>query len=329
MEDLKVCEITNDKLPDVQKSKLGFHKIPIKKVGVRNIRVPFKLFIKNGKENFSTIATVSSYCDLNEEVKGINMSRIARTLNDILRNNDNKGFKSLEEYAIKLKDAHGADNIFTKAKFKYIYKIMTPASNINSYEPVDVIFESTMFGNKITNYITVEKVGMSLCPCSKEMSLLKNNLNEETLNKLKENLSDKEYEFIMRSGFGAHNQKSIVNIKIEVNNDNLIYIEDLIDIIDSSVSTGTFSVLKREDEKYITEVSYLGGYIDDNKKFIEIKNAGPKFVEDIARDAANQLNNLLAKNKINDYVVVVNNQESIHSDEIVATAILSAGINLI
>ena len=313
-------------LPDIQKSNEGFKKIPIDKVGVRNIKIPLVLSRKDSNEPFHTIATVSSYCDLVEDVKGINMSRIGRTIFEELKENSEKirRFEDLKNFVKKLKEAHNTDNIYIKIKFPFIYKNVTPITNIESYENVDVEFETTLIGDELRNYIKVKAIEMALCPCSKEMSSLMNNITHDELNeiiKLSRPLKDK----ISKAGFGAHNQKSEIEVKVETNG--IVYIEDLIELIKKGASSPTWSILKRPDEKYVTEISYMGGYFDENKKYIKVPNSGPKFVEDISRDIAHLLNELL-DNKIKDYIIIVNNQESIHSSDIMATSILSCGRNL-
>lgn len=317
------------KLPDIQKSTDGFPKIPINKVGVRNIVVPLKIRNYNG-EIFSTIANISSYCNLNENLKGINMSRITRTINDVIGDGKEIGFASLEKFVYKLKEAHGADDVYIKASFDYIYESHSPITHILSYEPVEVSFESHLIGDDVKNYLTVKSIEMSLCPCSKEMSLLKNNLTLEESKLLNDAISKGDRQFkekLHNAGFGAHNQKSIVEVIIEIRNGEMLWIEDIIKIIKNSVSSETYTTLKRPDEKYVTEKSYMAAYIDDNNNLIYTKSGGPKFVEDISRMIAYQLNNMLDKS-ISDYMIIVNNQESIHSSDIMATSILSAGRRL-
>jgi len=315
-------------LPDMQSTQTGFPKIPIEKVGVRGIVVPITLYKKSGGL-FSTTATVSSYCSLVENIKGINMSRISRTINDVLsKQPHNIGFVNLNEFVTELKHAHGADDVYIKAEFKYLMELVSPVTQLPSYEPVDVIMESVLKTidnvSVLKTYLTVSSTEMSLCPCSKEMSSLMNNLNESELEEISK-LSQHTVNKLKLSGFGAHNQKS--NITVTVESDKIFYIEDLVDIIKQSSSCPTFIVLKRPDEKWVTEVSYTGGYFDDSKSFVKVGSEdqyGPKFVEDISRLIAEKLNKLL-DNEINDYVIVVNNEESIHSGDLQATSILTAG----
>lgn len=314
------------KLPDVQKESVNFYKIPVNKVGVRNNKIPFKLKTKNG-EDFVTIATISSYCNLVPTLKGINMSRISRSLNEVL-SRDNHGYYNLDAFLTTLKKNHGAENVWIKAYFDYIIKDQSPISKLNSFEPVKVIFESKLVGGKLKKYITIKTTEMSLCPCSKEMSLLINNLSDsekDDLNQIQNNsLKNK----IKMSGFGAHNQKSIIEITVEVFDKNIVWIEDLVDIAHKGSSCQTYTTIKREDEKYITEVSYLSGYFNEKLDFIKVEGGGPKFVEDITRDIAVELNKMMINSTIKDYVVVVSNKESIHSEEIEAVATINAGKDL-
>jgi len=320
----------------MQKCTDGFPKIPISKVGIRNIELPIKVYTKDSvaSRSFSTIATISSYCDLVEGVKGINMSRISRTIFDIFK--EPRGFilDMAEECVYALQKAHDTDDIYLKVKFKYPFIHNSPISkDLKSPEIVDVEIETTLVNNILKKYLTVDVVGMSLCPCSKEMSLLINNLTEEerTLFDVWDSNADDLWPTmkslvskLKKAGFGAHNQKSFVKIKVEVRDD-IVWIEDLVNLVYRCTSAPTFSVLKRPDEKWVTEVSYMGGYYDDNKQFVEVPDAGPKFVEDISRQCAEKLNEMCA---VKDYVVVVRNQESIHSGDIEAVAVLSAGKEL-
>jgi len=318
------------KVDDIQAQTDGFPKIPINKVGVRNIQIPFTLQIKGSKQLFHTVARVSSYCDLGKEKKGINMSRISRSINEFVPK-----FGKYEEVikAVRaLKKNHNSKSAWIKIKFTYIIESSSPLTQQKSYEPVEVEMECYVDENdRIRNFITVESTEISLCPCSKNMSLLINNLTKEekewfTNATIPESLRTK----IMNAGFGAHNQKSIIRVTVEVNGNNTIWIEDIVEIIQRNSSCQSFTTLKRGDEKYVTEVSYMGGYYDEDGNFIPSKNNnGPKFVEDIGRDIANELNKWLNEQHIIlDYCIVTENQESIHSGDISAVSIIYPGKEL-
>lgn len=325
-------------LPDMQKCTDGFPRIPINKVGVRNIECLISLYAKDENTVFTSMATISSYCDLVEGVKGINMSRIARSIFDTFKNTTGYVTDISEACAVRLQEAHGTNDAYLKIKFKYPIQSRAPLTpSLEAPEIIDVTIETHLKENVLRQYLTVEMVAMSLCPCSKEMSLLVNNLDDEERVLFQKLRHDGDYYWptmqslmdkIERAGFGAHNQKSRIKITVELLPKKIVWIEDLVRLINNSASAPVFSVLKRPDEKYVTEVSYMGGYYDSDYKWVEVANAGPKFVEDIARQAADQLNPLMSSGRIEDYVIVVSNQESIHSNNIEAVAVLSAGKNL-
>lgn len=326
-------KITAELLPDMQKTETGFYKKRIAKVGVRGIKQYIPILMKDGTVQ-TVLANISSYCSLDETFKGINMSRITRTINNVLKENPN-GFRGLEQFVKELAEAHKSPDVYIKASFRMLMDKSTPMTELYSQEPIDVIIESQFRNKEYKTYLRVESVAMSLCPCSKEMSQLRNNITEEekqlieglklTDNPVAHSLHDK----IMMSGYGAHNQRSHIDIKVEISKDlpKTMWIEDLYEIANIASSCHTRSVLKRPDEKYETEVSYLGGYFDDDKEFVEVPGNGPKFTEDIARDVAEQLDKEL-DSSIKDYVIVVNNEESIHTGEIMATSVLNAGREL-
>lgn len=318
-------------MKDIQAEKSGFPTIPIGKVGIKNIELP--VWIKNHDGEFiSTIANISSYCDLIEDVKGINMSRIPRTIFDVFKPSNKELITDLSEKVVHaLQFAHETSDVYFKARFKYPFYQKSPMTDLPSPEVVNVVVETVLKNKEVKRYLTVEMVGMSLCPCSKEMSLLMNNLTaEETFALADAGLPLSLKEKLDEAGFGAHNQKSYVNVKIEMIGH--FNIEELIKIINTSVSTKVFSVIKRPDEKFVTEMSYMGGYIDENKKLVKVDlpglHPGPKFVEDIARQLAEEINKNYLDRSIKDYAIVIRNQESIHSNEIEAVAVLTAGRDL-
>lgn len=327
-------KITAELLPDMQKTETGFYKKRIAKVGVRGIKQYIPIQMKDGSTQ-KVFANISSYCSLDETFKGINMSRITRTINKVLKENPN-GFRGLEAFVKDLAEAHNSPDVYIKAKFRMLMNGETPMTDLYSQEPIDVIIESVYHNGQYKTYLRVESVAMSLCPCSKEMSQLRNNITDDERQLIEElKLTDNPtahslYDKIMMSGYGAHNQRSHIDIKVELMKDSpkTMWIEDIYKIANIASSCYTRSVLKRPDEKYETEVSYLGGYFDDDKKFVEVPGNGPKFTEDIARDVAEQLDKELDVS-IKDYVIVVNNEESIHTGEIMATSVLNAGREMI
>ena len=329
-------------MPDVQNTRKDFYATPIKKVGVRNVEVPILVWQRDENKAIQVHATFSAYVELNDESKGINMSRCGRVIMAEAKRHmdvdvaDMKAptFNLMESIAKELQKAHASKTAYVKCRFAYPSWTKVYASKLDTVEYVDIIWEAIADGDEITELMTVENVGISLCPCSKEMSLLKNNLSadERTIydkwQKEAHHWPAMEGIFskIEKAGFGAHNQRSHVAVTVQLIPGQQLWFEDLINITNLSFSAPIRAILKREDEKVEGELAYLGGFYDDTG-FNEIEGTGPKFVEDISRDAAKQLDSLL-DSQIRDYVVIVRNDESIHSRALEAVAVLTAGRNL-
>mgnify|MGYP001178347194 FL=1 len=336
------CVFNKDCMPDVQNTRKDFYATPIKKVGVRNVEAPILVWQKDEGKAIQVHATFSAYVELTEDSKGINMSRCGRVIMAEAKRHmvanvaDMKSptFNLMESIVKELQKAHDSKTAYVKCRFAYPSWTKVYASKLDTVEYVDVIWEAIADGDDVTELLTVENVGISLCPCSKEMSLILNNLNsheKEVWRNVRNTLMDDpaSHELIKkieRAGFGAHNQRSHVAVTVQLVPGQQVWFEDLISITDKSFSAPIRAILKREDEKVEGELAYLGGYYDDNG-FNEVEGTGPKFVEDISRDASRQLDDILDK-KIKDYVVIVRNDESIHSRALEAVAVLTAGRSL-
>lgn len=267
----------NKNLPDIQNKTEDFVKKSIHKVGITNYKVPIKLYYPNTDKHFSTIAKVSAYASLPSDKKGVNMSRFSQTITACAK--DNISHEAITQMLIKLKENLECENIYVKLRFDYLYKTLAPESKIASWFNIPIIMEGELVDDVISKFITVEVNYTSLCPCSKEISK-----------------------------YGAHNQRSMARIKVELGNE-ILRFEDFKEIVDLSVSCPIFNTLKRIDEKFVTEKAY------DN----------PSFSEDAARNIAKRLDKWLDR-EINDYSVVTENYESIHQSN--AVAIITAGRNL-
>lgn len=309
-----------DILPDIQKQSSGFPKIEIEEVGIENFCLPLSIFSQNKTQQ--VIASVKSFCSLTKDIRGINMSRIGRTFEEVIERE--KNFCNLEPFVRALARAHQSDKTSMTAQFDYFLIEKTPQTNLNAPKNIRVAMSSVLEQHAIRNFLTVQSIETSLCPCSKEMSLLKNNLTEQERLEI-QTLSKELQEKILLAGFGAHNQKSKISVMVELSDKNFS-IEELAELIAKSASAPTFSILKRPDEKFLTEMAFLGGYFDEEKHFVKL-DGGPRFVEDIVRYLADECQQLLDK-KILDYAISVKNYESIHSGSIVASANISAGRQL-
>ena len=247
---------------DVQASTSGFKNIDIKKVGVRNIKLPLEVVSKDDNSVKIVNGTLSGYVELSADNKGINMSRFSRTLMEVCENKPLR-LREFVSIAEKLRRAHNSNNLYLKAEFEYYTITFAPWTRLPAVEPIPVVIETHLKGEEIKTYITVQGTQISCCPCSKNMSLLVNNISDEQELELK-NLSEDLYNKVINSGFGAHNQRSIITIKVLAkDNQNLPWIEDIYNFTVDSASAESCNTLKREDEKYVTEHAY------DNPKFVD------------------------------------------------------------
>ena len=250
--------MSNAPIADVQNTKDTRH-IPIDKVGIKDIRHPVKVRDRSeGEQN--TIANFNMYVNLPHDFKGTHMSRFVEILNNHEREISVESFK---EMLIEMAELLEAKSGHIEMSFPYFVNKTAPASGVQSLLDYDVSFIGEVHDGKTDMQIKVVVPVTSLCPCSKKIS-----------------------------EYGAHNQRSHVTITVTINE--FIWVEELIDLVEKQASCELYGLLKRPDEKIVTERAY------DN----------PKFVEDMVRDVAAQLNN---EDRISAYVVESENFESIHN----------------
>jgi GTP cyclohydrolase I len=245
-------------IADVQNTT-DTRQLPINKVGIKDIRHPVRIRDRCGGEQH-TIAHFNMYVDLPHNFKGTHMSRFVAILNQHEREISVQSFKHmLAEMTKKLEAESGHIEI----TFPYFVNKTAPVSAVQSLLDYDVTFLGEITQGKHTTTLKVIVPVTSLCPCSKKISER-----------------------------GAHNQRSHVTITVKTRA--FVWIEDIIDVVEKTASCELYGLLKRPDEKYVTERAY------DN----------PKFVEDMVRDIAASLN---ADPRITAYVVESENFESIHN----------------
>ena len=256
-------------LKDVQKTAPK-HLIPIDFVGISGFKLPISVGTKSGSYQ-TTIADVSVYGNLPATKKGIDMSRIPIAIQKF--SGQSLDVKVTNDVAEHIRRKLEVDICKISYKFPYFVQKIAPVSKEPGIVSYDITFDLTKAEDSTIFIMKAVVVGTSLCPCSKEIS---NN--------------------------SAHNQRAIVEVSVKINNTGFLWIEDLIELIEMSCSGRMYSVLKRVDEKAITEFMY------DN----------PKFVEDIVRDCAFNLSQVP---DIFEFNVKVSSEESIHQHN--AVAILS------
>ena len=270
---------TNKDIPDIQNDTSGFPNKALKKVGIRGVKVPLKILRKDNSINIAS-GEISIYTDLNKLVKGANMSRYRILIEEFLIGKDLNLRELVRSILPATKTKLGATNAYIKVKFDYYLIKEAPVSKLKSYMDYKCCLEGKLINNQEKYYLTVIVPYTSCCICSKHIS-----------------------------DYGAHNQRSYGEVKVELNDGNIIWIEDIIDIVEKSASAPIINVLKRVDESYKTELMY--------------ENA--KFVEDVVRDISTKLDDCLDKS-ILDYAVVCEHEESIHSHNCIA--VITAGRDL-
>ncbi|MGH8279369.1 MAG: GTP cyclohydrolase FolE2 [Gammaproteobacteria bacterium] len=245
-------------IADVQSSADTRH-IPINKVGIKDIRHPIRMRDRAGGEQH-TVATFSMYVDLPHNFKGTHMSRFVEILNHYEREITVDSFKDmLAEMTERLHSRSG----YVEMRFPYFISKKAPVSGVESLLDYDVTFIGERRDGQNCLRLRIVVPVTSLCPCSKEIS-----------------------------EYGAHNQRSHVTVNCRIKG--FVWLEELIDVVESQASSELYGLLKRPDEKFVTERAY------DN----------PKFVEDMVRDIAVRLN---ADERIRAYSVESENFESIHN----------------
>src|SRR3990167_2642742 len=245
-------------IEDVQ-GLLDVRRLAIDKVGIKSIRHPVKVKDRSGDIQH-TVALFNMYVHLPHNFKGTHMSRFVEILNT------NEREISVENLGAILQDMVQrleAESGHIEMSFPYFVNKTAPVSGVQSLMDYEVTFIGEIQNGEYQITVKVLVPVTSLCPCSKKIS-----------------------------EYGAHNQRSHVTITARIND--FIWVEDIIKLVEQHASSELYGLLKRPDEKYVTEHAY------DN----------PKFVEDMVRDIAADLNRDI---RIDAYIVESENFESIHN----------------
>ena len=243
---------------DVQSSH-DHRAINIDKVGIKDIHHPIQVKDREGKLQH-TVANFNMYVALPKDFKGTHMSRFVEILNNHEWEITVDSFKVMLSEMTTLLDAEIGH---IEMKFRFFINKKAPASGVQSLMDYEVTFIGERVKNKNNITIRIVVPVTSLCPCSKK-------------------ISDR----------GAHNQRS--HVTVDICTEEFIWIEEIIDIVEAQASCELYGLLKRPDEKVVTERAY------DN----------PKFVEDMVRDVAAKFNK---DKRILAYSVASENFESIHN----------------
>ena len=246
-------------MKDMQ-SQPDYRQIPIDKVGIKNLRYP--ITVRDRRDGFQhTIAAINMFVDLPHDNKGTHMSRFVELLH-LLRPD-----VSLDKFSVILENMKmhlNAASAHLEMTFPYFIEKAAPVSTSPGLMDYTCSIRGSSDPNGRVDLVSEVVVPFSsVCPCSMEIS-----------------------------DNGAHNQRG--EVKLSTRFKKFIWMEDMIELVESSASCEVFSVLKRVDEKSVTEKAF----------------ANPKFVEDIVRDVAKQLN---ADDNITWFSVSAENFESIHN----------------
>ncbi len=234
--------------------------VPIDKVGVKNINYPIVVLDKV-KKHQHTIASINMFVNLPHHFKGTHMSRFIEILNKF---RFEIGISNFHEILEEMLEKLNAESAHLEVSFPYFIEKKAPVTKSKGLMEYHCMF----IGNKKKNeeldfIISIKAPVTSLCPCSKEIS-----------------------------DFGAHNQRSVVTVNFKF--EKFVWIEDIVEVIENSCSSPVYSILKRPDEKYVTEKAYNN----------------PMFVEDIVRELALKLKDMP---DITWFTIEAENFESIHN----------------
>lgn len=244
-------------MEDTQNHK-DSRNIDIDQVGVKGICYPISVLDKDMGEQ-QTVAEINMYVNLPRYYKGTHMSRFVEILNENSRRISLQNFTGILE---TMKERLNAESAHMEIAFPYFVSKTAPVTGAEGLMEYRCIFQGSL-KEKSDLVIMIQVPVSTLCPCSKEIS-----------------------------DFGAHNQRG--EVRLQVRFKKFVWIEDLIRLVEQSSSSEVYSVLKRQDEKFVTEQAYNN----------------PMFVEDIVREIALQLNH---DPNITWFSVASENFESIHN----------------
>lgn len=241
---------------DIQNQK-DTREIPLKKVGVKGVKYPVSVLDKT-KKTQTTTANVDLFVNLPHSFKGTHMSRFIEVFHKYHTDISMQHFLDMLE---EIREKLIAEQAFGTITFPYYIEKKAPVSGASGIMEYNCSYEGEVSENQRKFYVTIEVPVTTLCPCSKAIS-----------------------------EYGAHNQRGKVRVKLLYSD--FFWIEDVIQMIENCASSPLYSVLKRQDEKAVTEHAY----------------ENPRFVEDVVREVYLGLKNMNFKW----FSVEAENEESIH-----------------
>lgn len=248
------------KMEDIQSSP-DTREIPLEKVGVKNVKYPVCVLDKTNKFQ-NTTANVNLFVNLPHHFKGTHMSRFIQVFHKYHKDISMLHFLEMLE---EMRTTLDAEKAYGSIEFPYFMTKLSPVTDSEGIMEYRCSYEGEVSAAEKKFYVTIEVPIATLCPCSKAIS-----------------------------DYGAHNQRGKVKVRLLYSD--FFWIEDVIQCIESCASTPLYSVLKRQDEKFVTEAAY------DN----------PRFVEDVVREVYLALKNFKSAT-FNSFTVEAETEESIHN----------------
>lgn len=218
--------------------------IPIRRVGVRDIHLPVMIREKEGGHARVT-GIFEASVELPHHERGTHMSRFVEMLSHWSKRA--VALPEMREMLAEIRSRFDAWAAHLRLDFTYFLPKRSPATNLPCQLDYDCWFEASDISDEFEFTLGVAVPVITLCPCSREISR-----------------------------FGAHSQRAMVRVKLRTRGDRIVWLEDLIPLLESQGSEQIYPMLKREDEKLVTERSY----------------ENPKFVEDVVRDSVLALRDL-------------------------------------
>jgi len=253
---------------DVQNQK-DEREIPLQKAGVKGVRYPIQVLDRAHKIQHTT-ASADLFVNLPHHFKGTHMSRFIEIFRDYATDFSMKNFLAMLE---KIRENLDAERSFGRVSFPFFIEKKAPVSGQAGMMCYECAYEGCSDAQSKTFYVSVEVPVTTVCPCSKAIS-----------------------------EYGAHNQRGIVRIR--VCGTSFFWLEDIILLAEKAASSGVYSLLKRSDEKFVTESAY------DN----------PRFVEDVVREVYAALKRFPIEPPFGSFTVEAENFESIHNHNAYACA---------
>lgn len=289
-----------DDLPDPQVDPvLPGARVPLKKVGIAPVDLPVRLRSRSGGEDKLLQTEASLYCSLDDPMaKGLNLSRLYLIMHEKIK--DQLSLDGMESALKELAEGQGTKNAYVKLRFKYpMYQeaLRTRKKHDHSQKQRGHIAYKTELEGQYRDgdykwFLTIDYVYSSTCPCSFELAHDARSKRNAAAN--------------------AHSQRSILKVKVAFDrtDDNIVWIEDLVDLCRENIPTEVQIVVKRRDEQ----------------AFAELNGANLLFSEDAVRIVHDALEQWVGDGKIDDFSIVASHEESLHPWNAIAVSTGGHGI---